>query len=260
MMNKVNEVKLFYNDFKEKLSEDFFKPNDRMANAIQLAISKIPIQTKSILDLGFGLGWSSFEFARHFPNAMVEGYDISDVLTTTASALFNSHNLSFSAMDLTSTFPDGAYDVVVLLDVFEHIPLVERDNFFANIKSVLSHQGRVIMTCPTTYHQEYLRKNKPEGLQPVDEDVDLTTIGEFAKNTNTTISHFQLLTIWNKHDYLFAVIENEVDFHTKKALQYVKQPQLLTFKEKYALALKADKGCIALPTLTLRQKIKYYFI
>ncbi|MCV9388812.1 class I SAM-dependent methyltransferase [Reichenbachiella ulvae] len=254
-MNQNTTVKVFYDNFKGKLLEDFLKPNIRIANAIRRSLLRIPCSTKSILDLGFGLGWSSYEFARHFPQAKIEAYDISKELYETARSLFQLPNLNYNNLDLTIEFPKGNYDVIILLDVFEHIPKAARTQFYNNISDALNPNGRVIMTCPTVDHQNYLRKNNPEGLQPVDEDVDLVILSEFSKNIQAEISLFENLNIWNPKDYLLAEISRYND-QSLENLQYLPSISLIDFYQKYELLKNSKELLPYLPKLTFKQKIK----
>lgn len=253
---KQQEIEKYYDNFRGKLIQDFLRPNIRIENAIKSSLAKIPFDTKSILDLGFGLGWSTYEFARAFPDSKVEGYDISEELTKAATAIFNLPNLLYTSLDLTSNFPSGKFDVIVMLDVFEHIPLLARAKFYGHIKESLTENGRVIFTCPTVYHQNYLREFKPEGLQPVDEYVDLEVIKEFAIGTNTNICHFEFLDIWNKRDYLFCVIEREYGYQHRKPDVYLESIEVLNFYEKYNMILKAGISKSRLPKLALKQQLK----
>lgn len=255
-MNSNKEVLDFYDNFKAKLIQDFIKPNLRIENAIKLALKSIPVKSKSILDLGFGLGWSSYEIARHFPNAVVKAFDISKELTNSAKDLFKVSNLSYNTMDLTQFFPDGSFDVIILLDVFEHIPISARESFYANIKNTLNKEGRVILTCPTIFHQNYLRENNPEGLQPVDENIDIDVILDFASKTETNLAHFEYLDIWNSRDYLFAIIERPYKYHTNQINQYEKEINLLDFYSKYSLLRASNLPNNLLPDLSLKQKLK----
>jgi len=255
-MSSNKKVSDFYDNFKIKLVEDFIRPNKRVENAIQIALSHIPNDTNSILDLGFGLGWSSYEMARHFPSATVRGFDISEELTATAKSLFQASNLTYTSMDLTRDFPKGKFDVIILIDVYEHIPISDRSKFYENIRRSLSENGRVIFTCPTVYHQNYLRKHKPEGLQPVDEDIDIHSFLDFCKNTGTEISHFAYLDIWNSRDYLYCIAEKPWKYHTDQKNEYIKKLKILDFYSKYFLLQKSTVDRAFLPHLTIKQKIK----
>ena len=48
------------------------------------------------------MGWSSYEFARFFPQAEVLGVDISSELTRLARHFFSRSNLSYQKVDVTS--------------------------------------------------------------------------------------------------------------------------------------------------------------
>jgi SAM-dependent methyltransferase len=256
-MTESKNIAEFYNNYLNRLIRDFLKPNIRTENAISLSLKKIPKDVRSILDLGFGLGWSSFEIARHFTHADIKGFDISKELTKTANALFPADNLSYQSMDLTRNFPNGKFDAIILLDVFEHIPASKRDLFYRNIKHALTDNGRVIFTCPTVYHQKYLRDNKPEGLQPVDEDIDIEVILDFATKTETNLAHFEYLDIWNSRDYLFAVIERPYKYHTESVNQFIKTVDLLDFYSKYTLLKKSNLSNEIIPTLSHKQRLKH---
>ena len=172
----------FYNNFDKKLIDDYVLGNKRIESAIINLCSFIPLSSKNILDVGCGLGWSSYEFSKHLKNSQVLGIDLSNVLVKTASKLFRNSNLSFEVFDVTKDLPEMKFDAIVMIDVYEHIPIDNRQNFHKSLKKLLNEQGRLILACPSKYHQLWLKKNKPEGLQPVDEDVDNKVITEIAKD------------------------------------------------------------------------------
>src|SRR5690606_6765376 len=123
----------------------------------------IPENSESILDIGCGLGWSSYEFSKHFQRVAVKGIDLSPVLIEKASTLFINNNLSFEVFDITKDLPKETYDAIVMIDVYEYIPCEERFNFHDAIKKLMRPNGRLILACPSKYHQDYLRKNNPKG-------------------------------------------------------------------------------------------------
>jgi cyclopropane fatty-acyl-phospholipid synthase-like methyltransferase len=165
------------------------------------------------LDIGCGIGWSSFEIARR-SRANVLAVDLSESSIIAAKELFQHPNIEFRQLDITSAeFTEQIkFDLIVMVDVFEHIPKENRIEFYKLLNRLLSHQGKVALTCPTVYHQKYLRDNNPGGLQPVDEDVDLSELIEFGKAINAGVAHFQYKSIWNHNDYFHAIIQREVPF------------------------------------------------
>ncbi|MBR9921760.1 MAG: class I SAM-dependent methyltransferase [Bacteroidetes bacterium] len=206
----MKESRAFYDKFDDKLVRDYINGNPRITNAIRFALNWINATNNfHVLDIGCGLGWSSMEFSKAFNNSSVLGVDLSPVLVRTAKKLFQRSNLEYRKLDVTSEdFPeDKKFGSIVLLDVFEHIPTTSRSNFYSSLKKVLAPGGRIILTCPSVFHQNYLRKNKPSGLQPVDEDVDVKVLLEMADSVNGELRYFAYKTIWEENDYLYAVVE-----------------------------------------------------
>lgn len=199
----------FYNKFDKKLINDYVLGNKRIVSAIENLGQFVPKEAKNILDIGCGLGWSSYEFSKSFPASHVFAVDLSPVLIATASKLFgHQQNLTFKVCDLTQGLAiENRYNAIIMIDVYEHIPIKERNTFHKTIKSVLSEQGRLILACPSKYHQSYLRNNNPSGLQPVDEDVDFESIKTIANDIEGEVIFFEYQSIWMNYDYFYAVIE-----------------------------------------------------
>jgi len=204
----------FYNNFDKKLINDYVLGNKRIESAIINLGKFIPKNSTNILDIGCGLGWSSFEFAKHFKNSQVIGIDLSPVLVENARKLFSNNNLSFEVFDITKNLPEKKYDAIIMIDVYEHIPKKDRLNFHNSLKNLLNEQGRLILACPSKYHQTWLKNNKPEGLQPIDEDVDNEVILELAKDIGGEVLYFEYQNIWRNLDYFYTVIEINPIYNT----------------------------------------------
>ena len=141
-------VKDFYNNFDNRLLKDFVSNNPRVVAALEFIRDYFTIiEPSAILDIGCGIGWSSFEFSRLYSNSTVKGIDLSDRLITVARQLFTAPNLSFSEKDLTdsSLIANEQYDAVVMIDVFEHIPAASRSAFYKDLHAVLSKKFRQLL-------------------------------------------------------------------------------------------------------------------
>ncbi|MFA5258421.1 MAG: class I SAM-dependent methyltransferase, partial [Opitutales bacterium] len=201
-MSNDTDPKQFYDQFAIKLARDMLSGNARMEKAIIFACSLLQGHfRKSVLDLGCGIGWSSFEFSRAVPEAQVQGLDLSPTLISVARMMFpGSDKLQFESGDLTEASWQqgraGKYDACMMLDVYEHIPAAFRPVFHASLASVLSPDAVIGLSCPTTLHQDYLRKFQPEGLQPVDEDISLEVIQTLAAQTSSEVVYFEYVSIW----------------------------------------------------------------
>ncbi|WP_228851064.1 class I SAM-dependent methyltransferase [Aegicerativicinus sediminis] len=197
----------FYNQFDKKLITDFVLGNKRIEKAIKNLGSRIPNHSDNILDIGCGIGWSTYEFAKIYKNAQVEGIDLSPVLIEIASKLFKRENLRYANFDITRDIPQKEYDAIIMIDVYEHIPVVERLNFHRFLKTLIRQKGQLLVSCPTKFHQDYLRKYNPDGLQPVDEDVEIDDIQIMARNIGGELVYFEYQTVWRTNDYFHCAIE-----------------------------------------------------
>lgn len=215
----MKSVEEFYNNFDKKLIDDYVFGNKRLESAIVKFASFISEKSENILDIGCGLGWSSHEFAKHFDNANIEGIDLSPILLETANKLFHNNNLSYKVIDITQNLPDTLYDAVVMIDVYEHIQISDRPKFHEALKAVIKDQGRLILACPSKYHQEYLKKNNPNGLQPIDEDVDSESFNRLAKDIEGELIFLEYQNIWRNLDYVYCVIERKPIYGSESAIK-----------------------------------------
>jgi SAM-dependent methyltransferase len=197
----------YYNNFDIKLIKDYVYGNKRIESAIINLGAFIPVDVANILDIGCGLGWSTFEFSKHFKKAKVLGVDLSPVLIERARDFFSNENLSYDVYDVTTSVPEIKFDAIVLIDVYEHIPKEERYKFHISLKNMLNDKGRLMLACPSKFHQSWLKENNPSGLQPIDEDVDFGTILDLAKDVNGEVLFFEYQKIWNNLDYFYSVID-----------------------------------------------------
>jgi glycosyltransferase involved in cell wall biosynthesis/protein-L-isoaspartate O-methyltransferase len=198
----------FYSHFLEKHLTDCAHGNPRTEAAIRHTLSWIPLSTQRILDVGCGIGWSSWEIKRHLPDAFILGVDLNPQSIVMACSLFESSDLTFSVRDITADedMPMSPFDAIVMLDVYEHIPEHLRSRLHTVLSDLLAKDGRIILTCPSVQHQRYLRVRR-EGLQPVDEDVSEEDVARMAADLGGRLISFDYVNIWNPDDYFHAVIE-----------------------------------------------------
>lgn len=207
----IKTVEEFYDDFQERLLQDYLLGNERVEAALKSVFQHFPDGMSRILDIGCGLGWSSAEMAGAFPEARVIGIDLSAELVRTANRLFGRPNLQFQKADIFTDelVYDQPFDAITLIDVYEHIPSERRADFHAKLDRLLAAEGRLLITCPTVLHQEWLRQHQPDGLQPIDEDVTAADMLVLADAVGATLTHFDYRSIWHRNDYFHALIERQ---------------------------------------------------
>lgn len=208
-MASKNDAKQFYDHFGRKLVNDFVGGNPRMLLALEFMKSHVRESgSRRILDIGCGIGWSSHELALVPSVEFVHAIDLSSALINQAQRLFPSRKIVYETIDVLalSGASFGTFDAITMLDVYEHIPCGARPAFHEALRQVLSPNGFLLLTCPTIAHQERLRTNNPEGLQPIDEDVGLSQLAQLGDDTSTQLDYYRVISVWNNRDYLHAVL------------------------------------------------------
>ena len=243
----MSDALTFYDNSFPKRIYDFLKPNKRIVQAITFVLSQLDTNAKNILDIGCGLGWSSFEFSRN-TNAKIEAVDLSPNLIELAKGIFGENHVSYSVKNVNNGFDKTQkFSAIVMIDVFEHIEKENRETFTNSIKNLVDEEFQIFITCPTVDHQNYLRQNDPEGLQPVDEDVIKDDIQNLAKSLNARIDYFEIKNVFRKEDYFHAMISNH-------DVQSTPQFSLLTKKERVKRLINYKRNVLG-KKITLQDRL-----
>ncbi len=129
-------------------------------------LRKSGFSPNKILDAGSGFGQYSFHMAKLFPNAEVIGLDVKSEIVTSGNRLakqFGIPNITFEVGDLLSLEYPSQFDLVLNVDVLEHI---EDDQLvIQNIARVLKPNGIFLLTTP------YFDGSSPGSAAFVDEHV-----------------------------------------------------------------------------------------
>ena len=219
------EVSSFYDNYTSQLLGDFVYGNLRFQKAIRFVQSHLPCTATSILDIGRGIGYSSSIISELVPSAKVTGLDISPALTSVAQKLFTSKQLYFVTGNvLQEDIIAGPFDVIVLIDCYEHIPASERHKLHSCFNRWLGPNGRLLITAPSPQHQEDLRRNNPEGLQVVDETVTAADMVQLASDVRATLTHFSSVECWSSNQYLHVCIERQPEYRNNTEGQKKRSP------------------------------------
>lgn len=132
-----------------------------------------------LLDVGAGEG------------ALVERYRGKGLDVVGADSAYESEHVKKADL-LSLPFADGEFDVVLCLDVLEHVPLLDQPKALAEIARVVKPRGRLLMTVPNLAHLHSRLKflfagkltrtsavERHPGDRPVAEYVELLTSAGF---------------------------------------------------------------------------------
>jgi glycosyltransferase involved in cell wall biosynthesis/SAM-dependent methyltransferase len=204
----MNSGAAYYDNFVRRLLRDYVRGNPRTERAIEFALDALRSGPMNVLDVGCGIGWSSFEIARNHPAARILAADFSPRLVSAAQSLFGEEaRIRFEVKDFIQDEIEGSFDAIILVDVYEHFPISARTVVHARLKTLLTRGGSLVLTVPTPAYQQYLRDQHPEGLQPVDEDVTSADIRALAHDVGGRVAVQRSVSIWRADDYMHVLIE-----------------------------------------------------
>jgi SAM-dependent methyltransferase len=200
-------VESFYDTFSSRLIDDYVHKNDRVQHQLRFLAAAIPPTATSVLILGCGSGESALFVATQVARtARVLGLDISEANLRVAQRVFHHERIMYQKADLTTTSLTGPWDVIILPDVYEHIPRSSRGRLHGQLRSAAGTRGRILLTVPSPGKQASLYASGT-GLQPVDEVVTLEDLMQLAADVEGTVTYFNTVSVWEVNDYLHAMIE-----------------------------------------------------
>ena len=194
-------VQAYYDERVEGKLRDFTDSNPRIEAAVQLVAEWAPPNPRRILEIGCGIGATSWRMSRAWPDAEVVGADVSATSIEVAKTCFRRTNLSYRCGLIEEGALAGKFDLILLMDTYEHIAIQDRPPLHSAIRSLLAQEARVIVTVPTPAILADARAKDLSTLQPVDEDVRPTDILVLAEATATQLLYYREVGVWHYGDY-----------------------------------------------------------
>ena len=104
---------------------------------------------------------------------------------------------------------DGSFDVVVLPDVIEHIPLEHHKALFARVACWVRPDGFVLLNYPNPHYLEWCREHRPEALQRIDQPIHAEVLLANASPHGLYLDFLETYSIWVREgDYVVAVMRS----------------------------------------------------
>jgi SAM-dependent methyltransferase len=200
------EVAAFYDVRVDGKLADFVHANPRIEAAVETLAEWAPANPGRVLEIGCGVGATAWRMARAWPDAEVIGLDLSPASIAAARTCFHRPNLRFHAGRLETCGLAGVFDLVLMMDVYEHVAPAERAALHGALGRLLAGESRCVLTVPSAAHQDYLRRCRPDGLQPIDETIGAAQILALAEATRTRLLSYREVGVWRCGDYLHAVL------------------------------------------------------
>jgi trans-aconitate 2-methyltransferase len=162
----------------------------------------------SVLEVGCGIGTLTELLAEALPEGSVLGVDVSPKSIEIArERLARFDNATLAAGDVLEVEVAGRYEVVVLPDVIEHVPLEAHGELFARVASWVKDDGFVLLHYPNPHHLEWCQANHPDRLQIVDQPIHADLLMANAYRSGLYLAYYERYSIWLREgDYIVAVL------------------------------------------------------
>jgi SAM-dependent methyltransferase len=201
-----NATERFYDAFSTQIVRDYVRGNRRVERQLAFLRFAIPSTVARVLVIGCGAGESArFIAARVARGSEVVGLDISGENLRLARALHAHSRVTYKQLDVLVEPLDGTFDVAVLPDVYEHIPLSLRGSLHDKLNRVLTTNGRLLLTIPSPAKQAALTA-AGRGLQIIDEVVTVQDLMNLARDVGGELTYLNLISVWEANDYIHAAI------------------------------------------------------
>lgn len=138
---------------------------------------------RTVLEIGSGGGFGTYNISRSAES--IVGIDNDAHAVRQSQSLYKNDNLTYVHSDFRSYFPTRQFDVIISLQVFEHIK--EPSIFFDAVKRLLSKNGTLIISTPNGLKQSFNENPYHYKEYPSEE---LSTL--FNR-------HFKLVTLYGLH-------------------------------------------------------------
>ena len=146
-------------------------------------VSKMFSGKNTVLEIGCADGFGTRIVKQNVQN--ITAIDFDPIFIENAKKNVNKDWwIDFQVHDILNMSLGMSFEAAYALDVIEHIPRENEDLFFNNILDCLSHNGILIIGCPTLQSQIYASKPSIEGHVNCKDEVSMRkSLGKYFANT-----------------------------------------------------------------------------
>lgn len=164
------DIASYYDSFSAKQEKTAVNARHR---TILRRLKKAGLQhNHHVLEIGCGIGTVTGLLAAYLSGGTVTGTDISPKSIALAKKRLSKYsNVELLVTDMADFSQEKKFDVIVLPDVLEHIPLENHREIFRTVRTHLHEDGFVAINIPDPYYNDWVRENKPELLQIIDQSL-----------------------------------------------------------------------------------------
>ncbi|MEM0998651.1 MAG: class I SAM-dependent methyltransferase [Bacteroidota bacterium] len=172
-MSEVSKERVseFYDSFLEE-EESGLKLNVRHYKVFRELCRAGLKRDHKVLEVGCGFGTVTSLIAPYVKRGKVLAVDISPNRVAVAQKNLRKYrNIEFLVADMSNFQRDEKFDVVLMPDVLEHIPIEQHEALFQTYARHLNPGGMVFVHIPHPLSLDWARINRPESLQIIDQSL-----------------------------------------------------------------------------------------
>lgn len=216
-MKSTEDIKKFYDEDTKKK----YKIRNNLRHFLVIdRLVRLGLKSNSkVLEIGCGNGGVTKLIANKNPTGKITAVDISqECISAAKDNLKKFNHIDYIISDMSDFQSDTKFDIVILPDVLEHIPIEFHDNLFRVINDLLEEKGFVFINIPEPKFLEWLTKTVPEELQVVDQALHSETLINTAYKNGLYLKELKSYSIFKEQpDYQYIVlVKKELELEYKK--------------------------------------------
>jgi trans-aconitate 2-methyltransferase len=213
----MSEVAEFYDEFTER--QLLMGINARNVS-IQRWLEEFGLQkNNAVLEIGCGIGTQTQLLAEYLlPTAKITANDISTKSVDIARKRLAKHtNIEWIAEDfLACNSIKEKYDVVLLPDVIEHIPIELHSDLFKKIHTCLKPSGFVLIHIPDPMFLDWCTVHMQDKLQIIDQPIFTDILIQNTYPHGYYIHYLKTYSIWiDNGDYQVIVLKPKISLEKR---------------------------------------------
>lgn len=214
-MSDTRTVADFYDDFTDRqLAVGVNDRHRQIAAAMKRAGWR---DGQRVLEIGAGIGTLTELLLEGIgPTGLLHATDLSPKSIEVARTRLGLRpNLEVSAGDVLTLELDRTFDVIVLPDVIEHIPLELHGKLFSRVRQWLRDDGFAFLNYPNPYYLAWCLEHEPELLQIIEQPIYADALASHVYANGLYIHSLETYSIWiEQGDYTRAVLRVAADANT----------------------------------------------
>ncbi|WP_262493303.1 class I SAM-dependent methyltransferase [Kaistella solincola] len=212
--------------------------NERLISLYKRLLEQGLKSSSNVLELGCGVGNFTKLLAEKVTSGKIEAVDFSQKSIEIArKKCGEKQNIHFEVADVTAYTPKFAdFDFITLMDVIEHIPLEKHQELFSKICRFSTEKTLIALNIPNPEYIAFTRKNQPETLQVIDQEIHLAPLLTILENSGLELVFFEKYSIWEIEDYHFLLVRKKQNFE----LRHLSDERTLSEKVLNKVSRKID--------------------